>query len=317
MESEQALLGPRREPKAGKHEQAIASITIGIALAALALAAVARRPPARAGSLLSGYGGPGQGNQAILGSALVNGRRRRRAAAPGPAAARQRRRLARGAAARARPRRAAAPTAHARAPARREALEPRGHGIAASAAAAASGNGARAASAGVSRRPRADAAPSGSRDARALRRATSLYILLALGALPSRACSPAAGARDGRQRTRAAKGMPTQDPSKSTKGQRNAASTWIATRSPSRHRPRSRSAASWRATRPRPQALRRRTLPRAAAVGARGARLGRAAPDRRLRAAVRSRVVVALGGVARDAARLRRCARRCWRCRRW
>ena len=29
---------------------------------------------AGAGSLLSGYGGPGQGNQAILGSALLNGR---------------------------------------------------------------------------------------------------------------------------------------------------------------------------------------------------------------------------------------------------
>jgi hypothetical protein len=30
--------------------------------------------PASAGSLLSGYGGPGQGNQAILGAALLNGR---------------------------------------------------------------------------------------------------------------------------------------------------------------------------------------------------------------------------------------------------
>jgi hypothetical protein len=37
--------------------------------------AVAWPAPSFASSLLSGYGGPGQGNQAILGSALVNGSR--------------------------------------------------------------------------------------------------------------------------------------------------------------------------------------------------------------------------------------------------
>jgi len=37
--------------------------------------AVAWPAPTLASSLLSGYGGPGQGNQAILGSALVNGSR--------------------------------------------------------------------------------------------------------------------------------------------------------------------------------------------------------------------------------------------------
>jgi cobalamin biosynthesis Mg chelatase CobN len=38
------------------------------------VAAMALSPAAsRAGSLLSGYGGPGEGNQAILGSALLNG----------------------------------------------------------------------------------------------------------------------------------------------------------------------------------------------------------------------------------------------------
>ncbi|HEX3911682.1 MAG TPA: hypothetical protein VHW67_13385 [Solirubrobacteraceae bacterium] len=47
-------------------------IFIGALLAALAVALPAS---ATASSLLSGYGGPGQGNQAILGSALVNGPR--------------------------------------------------------------------------------------------------------------------------------------------------------------------------------------------------------------------------------------------------
>jgi cobalamin biosynthesis Mg chelatase CobN len=45
-------------------------ITLGFTL----LTATALAPAAsRAGSLLSGYGGPGEGNQAILGSALLNG----------------------------------------------------------------------------------------------------------------------------------------------------------------------------------------------------------------------------------------------------
>lgn len=47
-------------------------IFIGGLLLALVMALPA---PALASSLLSGYGGPGQGNQAILGSALVNGPR--------------------------------------------------------------------------------------------------------------------------------------------------------------------------------------------------------------------------------------------------
>jgi hypothetical protein len=48
-------------------------ITILIGLVAGATAALPA--PALASPLLSGYGGPGQGNQAILGSALVNGPR--------------------------------------------------------------------------------------------------------------------------------------------------------------------------------------------------------------------------------------------------
>jgi hypothetical protein len=39
----------------------------------LALSAAAAPASAQASPLLSGYGGPGQGNQAILGSALLNG----------------------------------------------------------------------------------------------------------------------------------------------------------------------------------------------------------------------------------------------------
>jgi hypothetical protein len=46
-----------------------------ISIAALATVGLSAWLPAAAGagSLLSGYGGPGQGNQAILGSALLNG----------------------------------------------------------------------------------------------------------------------------------------------------------------------------------------------------------------------------------------------------
>jgi hypothetical protein len=43
-------------------------------LLAAAVMAVAMPTTAMAGSLLSGYGGPGEGNQAILGSTLLNGR---------------------------------------------------------------------------------------------------------------------------------------------------------------------------------------------------------------------------------------------------
>lgn len=45
-------------------------ITTAATLTALVLAVA---PTATASSLLSGYGGPGQGSQAILGSALING----------------------------------------------------------------------------------------------------------------------------------------------------------------------------------------------------------------------------------------------------
>ena len=43
-----------------------------LALMALAVLSLATAAPAIAGSLLSGYGGPGQGSQAILGSQLLN-----------------------------------------------------------------------------------------------------------------------------------------------------------------------------------------------------------------------------------------------------
>ena len=77
MESEHELLEPRKESKAGKHETVDRMIITDDAsrwwpFRALCPAA------ALAGSLLSGYGGPGQGNQAILGSALLGGPRRRR-----------------------------------------------------------------------------------------------------------------------------------------------------------------------------------------------------------------------------------------------
>ena len=48
-------------------------ITSAIACIAALSAAAAMPVAAPAGSLLSGYGGPGQGSQVILGSSLVNG----------------------------------------------------------------------------------------------------------------------------------------------------------------------------------------------------------------------------------------------------
>lgn len=45
---------------------------IGTTVTLLAMA-LSAGPPASANPLLSGYGGPGEGNQAILGSALLNG----------------------------------------------------------------------------------------------------------------------------------------------------------------------------------------------------------------------------------------------------
>ncbi len=53
----------------GSNRRTIVMLT----LIALAISAVLPAL-ASAGSLLSGYGGPGEGNQAILGSALINGR---------------------------------------------------------------------------------------------------------------------------------------------------------------------------------------------------------------------------------------------------
>jgi hypothetical protein len=66
----QRCSGRRKESKAGsmKRSQIIAATTaLMAALSAVAPGVV------RANSLLNGYGGPGQGNQAILGSALLNG----------------------------------------------------------------------------------------------------------------------------------------------------------------------------------------------------------------------------------------------------
>lgn len=47
--------------------------TISLTLALLAVLVASAPSSAFAGSLLSGYGGPGEGNQAILGSALLGG----------------------------------------------------------------------------------------------------------------------------------------------------------------------------------------------------------------------------------------------------
>jgi len=60
------------DPRQGSMKTRRKIIFIGGLMLALA---VAWPTPSFASSLLSGYGGPGQGNQAILGSALVNGSR--------------------------------------------------------------------------------------------------------------------------------------------------------------------------------------------------------------------------------------------------
>lgn len=63
---------PSRDPRQGSMNRHIKIIPIvGVSLAML----VASPSTALANTLLSGYGGPGQGSQAILGSALVNGPR--------------------------------------------------------------------------------------------------------------------------------------------------------------------------------------------------------------------------------------------------
>jgi hypothetical protein len=67
------LLGPEGTSQHGRMGSRRLTTTI-TALALLVLAVTGLfSAAADAGSLLSGYGGPGQGNQAILGSALING----------------------------------------------------------------------------------------------------------------------------------------------------------------------------------------------------------------------------------------------------
>jgi hypothetical protein len=66
------LLGPERISRHGSMGSNRRTIVM-LTLISLAISAVLPAL-ASAGSLLSGYGGPGEGNQAILGSALLNGR---------------------------------------------------------------------------------------------------------------------------------------------------------------------------------------------------------------------------------------------------
>ena len=65
-----ALLGPQKGLRQGgmtSHRTILSILTL------LAVASAALPSAAAASSLLGGYGGPGEGNQAILGSALLNG----------------------------------------------------------------------------------------------------------------------------------------------------------------------------------------------------------------------------------------------------
>jgi hypothetical protein len=59
-----------RNPRQGRMKKHLATTTI---FTLLALAVSAAPASASSGPLLSGYGGPGQGSQAILGSTLLNG----------------------------------------------------------------------------------------------------------------------------------------------------------------------------------------------------------------------------------------------------
>jgi hypothetical protein len=73
-EEEQTLLEPAQTSRHGRM-RGRRSTRAAIALTLLVLFVSAVGPTAAdANSLLSGYGGPGQGNQAILGAALVGGR---------------------------------------------------------------------------------------------------------------------------------------------------------------------------------------------------------------------------------------------------
>jgi|GEM_PF-1344496 len=70
-----ALLMPIRNPRQGKMTRHRSSRFILLMLSLTLTAAVLVAPgSASAGSLLSGYGGPGGGTQALLGSTLVGGR---------------------------------------------------------------------------------------------------------------------------------------------------------------------------------------------------------------------------------------------------
>jgi hypothetical protein len=65
------LLGPDKDPKAGmKLQTRIVKSLVGATIVAVFFCAGAGT--ALAGTLLSGYGGPGEGNQALLGAGLVN-----------------------------------------------------------------------------------------------------------------------------------------------------------------------------------------------------------------------------------------------------
>jgi len=70
MESERIRSGRRREPTVGKLRRHRVIRATVIAVAALCLQATSA---SASSTLLSGYGGPGQGNQAIIGAALIGG----------------------------------------------------------------------------------------------------------------------------------------------------------------------------------------------------------------------------------------------------
>jgi hypothetical protein len=70
MEVKVGCSGRRRESKAGRMTRHRMIVSILVVMSVLL---TATRSSARANSLLSGYGGPGEGNQAILGSALLGG----------------------------------------------------------------------------------------------------------------------------------------------------------------------------------------------------------------------------------------------------
>lgn len=70
MECERFRSGRRREPTVGKLSRHRVIRAIAAAVAVLCLQAA---PASASSTLLSGYGGPGQGNQAIIGATLIGG----------------------------------------------------------------------------------------------------------------------------------------------------------------------------------------------------------------------------------------------------